>query len=54
LLSFSLSRQRNVPISAKIKGSGCALGGQTLRKKVKISFLAPSAFAEGIECWATR
>jgi hypothetical protein len=49
-----LSRQRNAPISAKIKGSGCALGGHTLRKKVKIGFLAPSAFMEGIERWATR
>src|SRR5262249_13226665 len=38
----------------KSKGSGCALGGHTLRKKVKIGFLAPSVFAEGIECWATR
>jgi hypothetical protein len=49
-----LSRQRNVPISAKIKGSGCALGGHKLRKKVKTGFLAPSAFVEGIERWATR
>jgi hypothetical protein len=38
----------------KINGSGCALGGYTLRKKVKIGFLAPSAFVEGIERWATR
>jgi hypothetical protein len=44
-----LSRQRNVPISAKIKGSGCALGGHKLRKKVETGFLAPSAFVEGIE-----
>jgi hypothetical protein len=49
-----LSRQRNVPISAKIKGCGCALGGHKLRKKVETGFLAPSAFVEGIEFWATR
>jgi hypothetical protein len=49
-----LSGQRNVPISAEIKGSSCALGGPTLRKKVKIGFLAPSAFVEGIERRAKR
>jgi len=38
----------------KIKGSRCALGGQVIRNKVKIGFLAPSAFVEGVERWATR
>jgi hypothetical protein len=43
-----------VPISAKIKGSRYALGGQALRKKGKIGFLAPSAFVDGFKRWATR
>jgi hypothetical protein len=43
-----------VPISAKIKGSRCALGGQHFEKKIQIGFPAPSAFVEGIERWATR
>jgi hypothetical protein len=40
-------------VSQELKTAIFAFGGQTLRKKVKIGFLAPSAFVEDIECWAT-